>query len=609
MHTQHGMAVLFVQSNSISDPPSAGVSFPQSIPPYVKVVESTLFVDLNSKPCRCDQVPVPPLPRLSQRARSAFIVHSIGAMKQVTLVDLASREVSNSMASSTTKQLVFQLNEALLKEQQRTENDDSSNERILDIINRLDKIENIDDEILEETKIAKTVYHFRKNYSEAISRHARALRKKWKKIYEDAKRATSTSTNQNNVEEMKVSSNSNDMEIDNGDNRDASNGDSDDMKEGNFKTCDDEDGIDNNSTTNEQQDNQAGNTKMSCDICSKEANFRADIGQLQRCKDCGIYVHELCYCLVPTDKLDPNFTCHACKAVGTTVEVNVPSRIGGTGKKMGKNREQMTVDERPMECALCFHKSEYHAMHPLYDTDGKEGRQYVLKATRSGIGGKPRRLAWVHTLCAQMLCVNKNYLCGVDGDGDYEDDNGSVRDSASDEEANAEGDESDSDEEVGGQKYELGRKIYKYFIDDNGRKRIFKGKVVHFSKRTKYYKIKYTDGDSEDMTELEVKKHLQKPTPNSELDTSPVAPNYVATRNFCINMKEMENITYSREKLKCAICGLDDTNSTRIVTQCNVGDDGVDEDLTQYYSDAMKETECRSAMHVGCELILLLCFV
>ena len=523
------------------------------------------------------------------------------------------------MASSTTKQLVFQLNEALLKEQ-RTENDDSSDERILDIINRLDKIENIDNEILEETRIGITVSRFRKNYSEAISSRARLLRKKWMKMHEDAKqRATSASTNQNNVEEMKVSSNNNDMEIDNDDSRDTSNESDSNDKEGNLKTSDDEDGIDNSSTTNEQQDTQAGNTntKMSCDICSKEANFRADIGQLQRCKGCGIYVHELCYCLVPTKKLDPNFTCHACKAVGTTVEVNVPSRIGVTGDK----REQMTVDERPMECALCSHNrdNEYHAMHPLYDTHGKEGRQYVLKATRSGIGGKPRRLAWVHTLCAQMLCVTKDYLFGVVDDDDYEDDNGSAQDSASDEEATAEGDESDSDEEVGGQKYKIGTKVYKEFRDDDtGQLRFFKGKVVRFDKRRKYYKIIYTDGDSEDMTESEVKEHLQRPAPVAEKDAATVSvtgeagnqDTFMATRNFCINVEDKrEDITFSRQNLKCAICNLDDTNSTRIVTQCNAGDDGVDEDLTQYYSDAMREKECRSAMHVGCELIFLLCFV
>ena len=57
MHTQHSMAVASIPSPT----PKCRTFFSQSIPPYVKVVESTLFVDLNSKPCRCDQVPVPSL--------------------------------------------------------------------------------------------------------------------------------------------------------------------------------------------------------------------------------------------------------------------------------------------------------------------------------------------------------------------------------------------------------------------------------------------------------------------------------------------------------------------------------------------------------------------
>ena len=524
--------------------------------------------------------------------------------------------------SSTTKQIVFQLKEDLLKARQRKKNNDSpghdSDERILDILNRLDEL-NIDIGILVETKIGKTVAEFKKKYSEDISIKASSLKRKWVRIYKDANSATPT--NQNNyVGGTRESSNSNDMEgsnkrtdDDDDDNRDTSNEDFNDNREGNYKSDDgnnrvtnNEDGKDN--TSNGQQHTQAGNadTKMSCDICSKPANFRRDIGQLQRCKHCGIYVHELCYCMVPTTELDPNFTCHACKAVGTTVEVNVPSKLGGTNEDKGKTREQMTVEERPMECMLCLHSSGCHAMHPLYDTCGNEGRQYVLKATRSGIGGKPRRLAWVHTLCAQMLARTKGYLYGVDYDGEYEDDNReTARDSTYDDIGiengkrrvlvqATEGGESDSDEEVGGQRYKIGTKIYKEFSDG-----FYKGRVDRFDKKHKLYKIIYTDGDYEDMTESDVEGHLQKPPDAAPKKAS--KPVYVATRNFCINQEKMDDIKLARE-LKCSICGTNGTKSLRIATQCNLGDEGVHADLQQYYSHVtgFERQGCRTAMHVGC---------
>ena len=47
--------------------------------------------------------------------------------------------------------------------------------------------------------------------------------------------------------------------------------------------------------------------------------------------------------------------------------------------------------ERPTECVLCNVASEEHAMHPLYDNHGKEGRQLVLPATGVGFKRKARQ--------------------------------------------------------------------------------------------------------------------------------------------------------------------------------------------------------------------------
>ncbi|KAK1748580.1 hypothetical protein QTG54_000519 [Skeletonema marinoi] len=144
---------------------------------------------------------------------------------------------------------------------------------------------------------------------------------------------------------------------------------------------------------------------------------------------------------------------------------------------MGKKRDLMTVEERPMECILCLHSAGYHAMHPLYDTCGKEGRQYVLKATKSGIGGNQEVGMGSYVMCTNV----------------------------------------DSDQGIfvwiGGQKYKVGTNIYKEFPDEQtGYHRFFKGEVKRFDTKRKFYKIVYEDGDKEEMTESQVKKYLQNPT-------------------------------------------------------------------------------------------------
>lgn len=69
-----------------------------------------------------------------------------------------------------------------------------------------------------------------------------------------------------------------------------------------------------------------------CDICTKPDGSR-DHMNLQRCKQCGVLVHELCYGMVPTTTKNADFVCHACAAVGKEVEVNEPSKVGGVTMK------------------------------------------------------------------------------------------------------------------------------------------------------------------------------------------------------------------------------------------------------------------------------------
>ncbi|KAL7541531.1 hypothetical protein ACHAXR_011004 [Thalassiosira sp. AJA248-18] len=291
-----------------------------------------------------------------------------------------------------------------------------------------------------------------------------------------------------------------------------------------------------------------------CDICTKPDGTRDH--NLQKCHVCSVLVHELCHGMPPTTTKDANFTCHACKAIGTEIEVNVPSKIGGWSLKdvlvkkegvlslkefldgeqkkrsvgdtkrvdfyaavsdfqdktkeevddelfgdvksqaqhifdvycardaekkvklpshilsmidatifnnegesaisstlfdeakqtiyhsldqcnllgrykestqfktyIGTQRTTIKQEERPSECALCSVKTGTHAMHPLYDMDGKHGRQLLLPATGVGFKRKPARLAWVHTLCAMFICSSPKHgglIYGCMEDGSYE---------------------------------------------------------------------------------------------------------------------------------------------------------------------------------------------
>lgn len=173
-------------------------------------------------------------------------------------------------------------------------------------------------------------------------------------------------------------------------------------------------------------DKTASATKIKgrCDICEKKDGFRGY--NLQKCKVCGLTVHERCYGMALTKSKNLDFVCKACAAIGSNVEVNKPSILGASSSI----KEQIRVQERPTECALCDVHDGIHAMHPLFDTHGPEGRQLVVSSKG---GNADRKLAWVHTLCANFICSKTGgsvYGCYGD-DGRYQD----------------EGDEEDTNEE------------------------------------------------------------------------------------------------------------------------------------------------------------------
>lgn len=135
---------------------------------------------------------------------------------------------------------------------------------------------------------------------------------------------------------------------------------------------------------------------------------------LQKCKTCGVCVHETCYGLAATNEKNPEYACKACAAVGTTVPVRT--------QKGPNSVLSLTQVKRPTECAFCSVSDGIHAMHPVYDTHGRTGRQHVLPADEKK--GIPQRLAWAHSLCAFIICQKGGLVFACDRKGRYVDENG-----------------------------------------------------------------------------------------------------------------------------------------------------------------------------------------
>ena len=328
------------------------------------------------------------------------------------------------------------------------------------------------------------------------------------------------------------------------------------------------------------------NTKIKgkCDICEHSDGFWGH--NLQRCRVCGLTVHELCYGMPETTTKDPDFSCHACATVGRDVEVNVPSIIGGEadGKKKNERaaatRKTMRQERRPTECVLCSHDGGVHAMHPLLDVHGPEGRQLVWRGHRGG--GKKRkrrskggeewgddgdgdggeegeRLAWVHTLCAALICQHprtRGCVYGCDKNGNYY---------GYDDEEEVEEEEEEEEEEV---------------VAALGRENV-DGVVV--------------DEAEPAGSDFEEEKEEEEDEGGDDDDGG--GPQDVTLHSYAISSEgAWAKIIEDSRKLKCFVCGKKDS-SYRIPVQCVAGDD---EEYVKWKARHPRGTECHVAMHVGC---------
>lgn len=105
-----------------------------------------------------------------------------------------------------------------------------------------------------------------------------------------------------------------------------------------------------------------------CDVCERrDGKFGHN---MQRCRTCNVLVHEACYGLVQTTKKRPDWQCKACEL-----------------------QHEQPEGKRPTKCVLCSVSDGIHAMHPIYNKEGPDGKQLQ----------RPSGPAWAHTLCCMFI--------------------------------------------------------------------------------------------------------------------------------------------------------------------------------------------------------------
>uniref|UniRef100_A0A6V2D2G5 Zinc finger PHD-type domain-containing protein n=1 Tax=Ditylum brightwellii TaxID=49249 RepID=A0A6V2D2G5_9STRA len=329
--------------------------------------------------------------------------------------------------------------------------------------------------------------------------------------------------------------------------------------------------------------------KGRCDICEKKDGYKGF--NLQKCSTCGVCVHESCYGLIATSKKLKKWQCLACAAVGTEIVIS----------RKGETRRAMVQEKRPAECALCSVDTGIHAMHPLYDDEGENGRHMVLPADKKRELDK--RLAWVHSLCAFFLGTNTNssgIVYGCDKDGYFESDEqeeDDENDNSDDGEEHGEKDASDDEAELEDDVISLVSSTSEESSDSTRRKAIAK-------KRRN--SAKGSDEEEKNGDESHSLSDSDSSGPSyDENDDSDDGTIPEAIHHFVIAQKEKGKHTQLsklaqefRDHCKCYICGKNDKRSLRIATQCTAGDKNEPAKFKDRHKNLGKP--CTKAMHVGC---------
>ena len=61
-------------------------------------------------------------------------------------------------------------------------------------------------------------------------------------------------------------------------------------------------------------------------------------------------------------------------------------------------------------------------------------------------------------------------------------------------------------------RHKVGQQIHKAFVNPKtNKKRTYMGQIIHYDNDTRYYKVRYEDGDQEEMSHNEVQMHKSNP--------------------------------------------------------------------------------------------------
>jgi hypothetical protein len=212
---------------------------------------------------------------------------------------------------------------------------------------------------------------------------------------------------------------------------------------------------------------------------------------------------------------------------------------------LSSRRKSVIQVDRPTKCVLCSVGSGIHAMHPLYDMPGKEGRQLLLPGKIRPIRLEPQ-LAWVHTLCGMFLSANKDHgglVYGCKEDGEFE-----FIDSDDDDDDDDDEDDEDEDED-----------------EDDPARGLLEEEQVRFARcedefvplmdRLEKFKNMVTDGcNTTDTTRLatvnDVLSCIESMIDNVELLTPPFIENYDIGK-LVRAIKETFEMSDARVKERC----------------------------------------------------------
>lgn len=264
---------------------------------------------------------------------------------------------------------------------------------------------------------------------------------------------------------------------------------------------------------------------------------------------------------------------------GTDNDDDNDDNCGGTTSTTTRGREWIQQSIRPTVCVLCSHDRGVHAMHPLLDVHGPEGRQLTWSGRHSNKNTTTtskegrKQLAWVHTLCASMICSNANtmgcvYGCDTNGNFYYDDDDASGKSE----------EEEDEDE----------------WKDDS-----FESKN---QKSSSTVVATIGDGKEMDCTSSAHRVRITSINNNNNNHNTPNDDVIISTAYYAIATTGIYARTIAdHRKLKCFICGRIDTQ-WRIPLQCAAGDD------TEYgpfqerhpHGIGIGVEQCTVAVHVGC---------